>query len=83
MTTLTDTFVVALVLRSWNAAGVVMALMLMALGLAIFYMAAYRRSSQILDRVLDLVAANRTTLVLFLLSLVAAPILVFVMGSWL
>lgn len=83
VTTLIDTFVVALALRSWDAAGAVLGLMLMALLLSTVFMVGYGASFRTLERMLDAVTATRTSFVLCLVTLLLAPILLIVTGGWL
>ncbi|MDX1567257.1 MAG: hypothetical protein R3223_05610, partial [Longimicrobiales bacterium] len=83
VTTLLDTYVVSLVLGSWDSGGAILGLMLIALILSLAIMVAYGASFRILDRMLDAVSATSTSFVLFVSSLVAAPILLVVVGVWL
>lgn len=82
VTTLLDTFVVSVALRSWDAAGAVLALTLIVLVVSIVFLLAYGTWFRIVDYVLDSVTATRTNFVLFLVTLVAAPILLIVVGGW-
>ncbi|MFW6199552.1 MAG: hypothetical protein ACOC8K_03170 [Gemmatimonadota bacterium] len=83
VTTLVDTYVVSLVLGSWEAGGAILGLMLIALVLSLGIMMAYGTFFRILDRVLDTISATRLSFVLFVVSLVVAPILLVVVGGWL
>lgn len=81
VTTLLDTYVVSLVLGRWDAGGAVLGLMLIALVLSLAFMLLFGPSFRILEGLLDTVTASRTTFVLFLMSLIGAPILLVVVGG--
>lgn len=80
VTTLLDTFVVAIVLESWDAGAAVIGLMGIAFVFSVACMVSYPWTWRPLDRALNTLLATRTAFVVFLASLLVVPVVLVLVG---